>query len=77
MDRDAGEGRPRSQQLWTTNPAGSKHKHIGENISCQRMRRQKKPVGGGAVDVNHVADAVVTICFRFLMPEVFKVDVWK
>ena len=37
--------------------------------------KAKKPVGGGAVDVNHVADAPVTICF--LMPEVFKVDVWK
>ena len=39
------------------------------------MRRQKKPVGGGAVDVDPVADAPATICF--LIPEVFKVDVWK
>ena len=42
----------------------------GEHI-LSKDEKAKKPVGGGAVDVDTVAD----ICF--LIPEVFKDDVWK
>ena len=59
---DTGEGRPCSQQLWSSGPAGSKDCFR----ICFKYKEVQEPVGGGAVDVDHVADAAFT--FSCLLP---------
>ena len=58
-----GEGRLCSQQLWNSGPAGRKN-----CFSClPKYEEVQEPVGGGAVDVDHVADVAFTI--SCLLPE--------
>ena len=64
---DTGEGRPRSQQLWSSGPAGSKDYLTAWLSSLPKYEEVQEPVGGGAVDVDHVADVAFT--FSCLLPE--------
>ena len=64
---DTGEGRPCSQQLWSSGPAESKDCFRTWLSSLPKYEEVQKPVGGGAVDVDHVADAAFTL--SFFLPE--------
>ena len=64
---DTGEGRPRSQQLWSSGPAGSKHCLTTWLSSLPKYEEVQEPVGGGAVDVDQLADAA--FIFSCLLPE--------
>ena len=69
---NTGQSRPGSQQFWSSGPAGSKDGLLTAWLNMRRCR--KEPVGGGAVDVDQVADAALT--FSCLLPENHGIQGW-
>ena len=69
---NAGQSRPCSHQFWSSGAPGSK-----DGLTAwpnMKKRWRKEPVGGGAVDVDQVADAALT--FSCLLPENHGIQGW-